>query len=712
MPERWERELRKLRGVDVDEPAVRERVQRGPTPDRPSFRRDRLVAGIVAFAVFGAAGAFAWQALSPSGIQEPVFGPGSWPVATVSLGSGPEGKSATLSVEGSTQSGVFGAATSPDERYPYSWVNPTLPTLAQPLRMPMGSELELQGDVTIKELLFGDAQQLDEGAGPDSGPIWADQPDFSEPYFLPWNEVSERTYLKFFGTWADGSVLDVYFEIVFVAPDADLSDTRADIVVTPDPMGAVFVYGGQRSPMGITGGTYGNMSVVGEPAGYEKRSIVARVPAGTPLRVSGDRLVDASVRAGNLPFGEGGRPLAGAVPAEPGRYVLTLEVTWDGGSATFLHQIEVVAASAPPEPSLSPAAVGEGAVVVDILRSSEETGDPEATARLGDQEVWMCPDGWIVVNPDGTQENRIFDCGQTEVFQAPVGTPIEVTGDFETVNVTTRMEGDRVPGSSDVVPSLEAGSILTLSYEVTWTDGSEASFWLQLTVQGGDGATLDPEEIVVRIEGLGRSEATRRWPVMTVSFRGETYRGCTEGFEWTTADGSRIDEVAGRSGSVLPQCSYDPLFVVPPRTPIVVLAESGTEVFVTRTTTPLYTGVDGVGVSVSWPDGDADFLAYFDVRYDDPVPRNILLDCPPSDRVQFTTPDGPRILPGGSAYITGNLPGFIRGDVVEQMTREADSGPGGWEGIWQVTRDSAVIATVDFGDLSGLACRGSGIGGV
>jgi hypothetical protein len=225
-------------------------------------------------------------------------------------------------------------------------------------------------------------------------------------------------------------------------------------------------------------------------------------------------------------------------------------------------------------------------------------------------------------------------------------------------------------------------------------------------------SAIDPAEIVVRIEGLGRSERSRDFPVMTMSFGGETALGCTEAFEWTTADGSRLDEVSGRSGSILPQCSYDPLFAVPPRTPIVVLGEDGTEVRVTRTTTPLYTGVEGVGVSVRWPDGNADFLAHVDVRYDDAASRNIVLDCAPSDRVQFTTPGGPRILPGGSAYITGNLPGFIRSDVVEQMTRDADAGPGGWEGIWQVTRDGVVIAIVDFGDLSGVACRGSGIGGV
>jgi hypothetical protein len=131
----------------------------------------------------------------------------------------------------------------------------------------------------------------------------------------------------------------------------------------------------------------------------------------------------------------------------------------------------------------SPAPGSSGSVVVDIRRSSEETGDAGAIARFGSQKQWMCPDHWTLVGPDGTAESIVFDCGQSDVFLAPVGTPITVAGDFATVNVSTRVSGDQAPGSSDEVPALEAGSILTLTYEVTWDDGSEASFWLLLTVQ-------------------------------------------------------------------------------------------------------------------------------------------------------------------------------------------------------------------------------------
>jgi hypothetical protein len=64
MPERWERELRKLQEIEVDEPTVRGRVERGPNLDRePRLRSDRVVAGIVAAAVAISAGALLWQVI-------------------------------------------------------------------------------------------------------------------------------------------------------------------------------------------------------------------------------------------------------------------------------------------------------------------------------------------------------------------------------------------------------------------------------------------------------------------------------------------------------------------------------------------------------------------------------------------------------------------------------------------------------------------------
>jgi hypothetical protein len=706
MPERWERELQKLRGVEVREPMVRQRVERGPSGHRPPSRRDRLAAGIVAAVVFLAAGAFAWRALGPGG--DVPFAAGSWPVATVSFTTSAAGEPlATLDVGGSEQEGLTGAATSPNDHYPYSWLPPDrLDDLAQPLEVPMGSELALDGDVAIKELLYGGAEQLDAGAGPDSGPIWADQPDFSEPYFLPWDEEPERTYLKFFGTWADGDVLDVYFEVVFVAPDVDLTDPGAEIVVTPEPMGAAFLYGGQRAPMGVLGGTYGNTSMTAEPAGFDEDAIVAKVPAGTTLEIGGEDLVDASLRAGGFPFGEGGTPLDGAVPTEAGRYVLTMEVTWGGGSATFLHQIEVVPApeGEPLTETPSPPPSSAGSVAIDIRRSSEETGDPVAHASLGGQDVRMCPDGWSLVNEDGTREELLFDCGQEATFTAPADTPIVVSGDFASVDATARLSepGDRTSYEANDVPAIEPGSVVFYQYAVEWDDGSTASFWLLLTVgSSGSPGSVDPARILVKVFGVG--ERSNESPIATFSYGGETKTACIQDFEWTREDGTSFGmDVA--SGAACDGRAIE----VPPGTSIAIEAESTTSVSTTRATTQFFEGDVGLVVTAEWPDGHATFVVPLTVAAGTPDLELVVLDCRPSDQVEFTGPVG-QDEPAGSSYIVGNLPGFEADDVVEQMTREAGTDP--LAGVWQVVREGSVVASVDYPELRGAACEGTGIGG-
>jgi len=697
MPERWQRELTKLEALEAREAVVRERIERGPTTKGPPGPRERLIAGVVAATVFLAAGAFAWRALTPSDVDGGVAA-GSWPVATVSFTTSPTGERvATLRSEGVQQTGFIGASTSSEEPYPYAWVNPTLPTLAQPLPIPMGSELKLEGEVMIKELLYGDAEQLDAGAGPDSGPIWADQPDFSEPYFLPWDEDPERTYLKFFGTWSDGSVLDLYFEVVFVAPDVDLSDTRADIVVTPEPMGAVFLYGGQRSPMGIEGGTYGNMSITSELTGFDERAIVAKVPAGTPLEIGGEHLVDASVRAGNLPFGEGAHPLDGAVPASPGRYVLTMDVTWDGGSATFLHQIEVVPAQAE-EQEPSPSAAGS--VVVDIRRSGGETaGFPTAIAAFAEQEVVLCASGWSLVGPDGTREGGLADCARNDEFMAPAGTPIVVTGDHASLVLTAHGLEDRTEYGTDEVPALEPGSVVSYRFDVGWPDGSTASYGLFVTISEPLVSTSpDPEEATedaapaLRVR-CGEEGAQVLTPVVT-----------------TQSDGLHVEPVDAPPGTVIGLLSsssslginwwsgregVDDDFVrqVPAGEASVVCVTEGT--YSGQTTEML----EAASRPFLLIDAEGFFTPY------DP-------ECESVEEIEASA--APGVDPAdASDRIRSSLRGIQATDVVETAGYEADWGHRRW---WRVVREGVVVAGLIVGEqgrgvIHGWACRSSGIEG-
>ncbi|HEV8563884.1 MAG TPA: hypothetical protein VGR41_03120, partial [Actinomycetota bacterium] len=65
MTKRWERQLRALNDVPAPLERIRDRASRGPAGDGgidlPPGRQ-RVVAGVVAFAVFAAVGAFAWRA--------------------------------------------------------------------------------------------------------------------------------------------------------------------------------------------------------------------------------------------------------------------------------------------------------------------------------------------------------------------------------------------------------------------------------------------------------------------------------------------------------------------------------------------------------------------------------------------------------------------------------------------------------------------------
>jgi hypothetical protein len=81
MPAGWHRELLRLREAPVPLDGIRERSQQPPRPG-PSLRpaRERVIAGVVGFAVFAAVAVFAWGALRTVG-DEPTVGDGPPPPA-------------------------------------------------------------------------------------------------------------------------------------------------------------------------------------------------------------------------------------------------------------------------------------------------------------------------------------------------------------------------------------------------------------------------------------------------------------------------------------------------------------------------------------------------------------------------------------------------------------------------------------------------------
>jgi hypothetical protein len=156
LPERWQDELRKLRREEMPD-GVRERAEGGPRRDLPNDGRQRLVAGIVAFAVFIAAGAFAWRAFggtSTSGTE-----PTSPSIVTIVLElDGRDGDpAATLSAGSVSQDGV---------REGYHWCGSdgecvgaqpdygNYPPVSQYLPVAPGSPIESTGDGHLTRLVI------------------------------------------------------------------------------------------------------------------------------------------------------------------------------------------------------------------------------------------------------------------------------------------------------------------------------------------------------------------------------------------------------------------------------------------------------------------------------------------------------------------------------------------------------------------------------
>jgi hypothetical protein len=92
-----------------------------------------------------------------------------------------------------------------------------------------------------------------------------------------------------------------------------------------------------------------------------------------------------------------------------------------------------------------------------------------------------------------------------------------------------------------------------------------------------------------------------------------------------------------------------------------------------------------------------------------PSQDELSLACPPDQRIRFQH-SGAVTMPGGSAFITGNVEGLTLHDAVAQVTWS--SGSNSWSGMWAVYREGSLVALIRFDGLSGVACAGSGVGGV
>lgn len=346
MPERWERELRKLRESEMPE-GVRPRAEEGPRGHGAASPRQRIVAATVAFAVFLGAGVFAWQAFRPTGEGTPggdAREPGITEAVVTFMASGggdPDLPFAELAVNGRTVQGQLGIS-----EWRGTIFNIAGPSFVDPIPLPLGTRLIIAGDADAVAGLFADPASMD--------PLEDLRLSDRGGYVMA--EPGEY-FLLFEAKWHP-DVVPFYFPIEVRPVEPDLTDRDAELEINAYPFEAILSYGGQRVAFAETSGTWrsdGKAIATGgasaEPSGEVPAWARISIPAGTPLRLSGNwedwtnRLQpgDSEVAAddqGALVF-----------PSGPGRYRWTMSASWPQGEAEFMFGVELIGASLPQTPT-------------------------------------------------------------------------------------------------------------------------------------------------------------------------------------------------------------------------------------------------------------------------------------------------------------------------------------------------------------------------
>jgi hypothetical protein len=392
VPERWERELRKLRQAEM--PAgIWTRETEGPRGERVPPVRQRILAATVAFAVFLGAGVFAWQAFRPTG-GGPGGGSGEPALtdATVTFHESgleidpgdPSLPAAEMTADGQTE---FGQTPHFDWRGATILMNTA--GYVDPVRLPLGSRLIIAGDADAVAGLLADSTSRD--------PL-EDVPLIEEHAYLM-AEPGEY-FLVFEATWATDTVL-FYFPIEVVPVEPDLRDSDAELSIDAYPFEAVLSYGGQRISVPASSGSW---TTDGEGFGLETagdRGVPdwARilVPAGTPLELSGswedwrNRLEPGD---GKVTSNEEGSLM---FPPSPGTYDWRMTASWPEGEAEFVFGVDLVNGPT----FVSPSPTEQPTPQEDVPSVVRVECVPFGPPRVDTAVVAAGPEGVLVRSPDG-----------------------------------------------------------------------------------------------------------------------------------------------------------------------------------------------------------------------------------------------------------------------------------------------------------------------
>jgi len=346
MPKRWEHELDRLN--DLSAPAsVRDRISsgsHGDGPDPSPNRRQRVIAGVVAFVLFAlalafTAKAFGGRAVAPAAPPDPTAVVLTFSTQTQSGSSYPN---ATMTFEGAVVQGNGST---------FSWNDGNSHMIADTF----GTELQFDHWVVLPA-----GAPIDVDGTADTVQGWVDHAveSYTQPsrlYELPASGAqvppdAGKYILEFTAQWPQGG-RTFYFPIKVVSGE----DVGAAITVQADPdPTASLSYQGVVAPSETAAYCWGNgqsPTCFDGDAGPFGKDQYLEIPQGTALNVYPGQEVDSSSVAlyiGDDPSHQTGPAVSVGNFDSPGSYILILTATWQQGDVQFFFPVRVVAAEAHP----------------------------------------------------------------------------------------------------------------------------------------------------------------------------------------------------------------------------------------------------------------------------------------------------------------------------------------------------------------------------
>jgi hypothetical protein len=669
MPKRWEQELRRLGDV----PAPTERIHaRSTRPSEPRQgegmppTRQRVLAGVVAFGVFIAAGAFLVRAIDPT---RPERAPGTAaPLPTLRMtfesrariddGSADSMRRVDTVLDyGDLHEESFTSTLPPGGIVDWVSVDQLTPMFPAPTA---GSDVSIQADGDDPRVLIGDP-----GA-------WPDFDRFERIDRLP--AEPGRYVLIFEADYAEG-----------VARTARLVDLAA-----PGAVQVAATEGGEvdaaTASLAIDGKAHDGFLVTSRFMQSDDRSQSSprdpsfsdhdyvAVERGTTLvrDTSASGFITSLIAVGD---GTGGSLSINPMPApeatfdvNPGRYVLMVFATWKHGKtgwandgtreeAVFQFPIEIVE----PTAAASDAADRDGETVT--------TGEPSDVLRIRCEEgraTVLTP--VVAAGPDGVEVEVLPLGGEHRVEFRVEGYPTESFGGSIPADGRSHPWGI-APGDAEVACNVRLEG--TEPFEVVDPAGHYGGAELdcdadaQAEVVGYDGGAAEWIDEEAAIRGILRGVRETDRVVPSLYGRDRLAR-------WSIV---RDDSVVGLVTFTSVTVASDP-------------RDSGLG------------RVDGLACSASDIDGT--------VRPRDPDGDGIDLDCAASSQVAFRDRSDVVVFGSADELIRRVVSGIRETDVL--VPPQSPTGPNDDEGIWTVEREGKTVASIEYPSLDGITCRWNAIG--